>query len=507
MITMTTAAAASALLLGARARAAEQCMTPEAFNAYASQRGVAVTAGALTIEFARVDATSWPVGKKSVMAELSDGTEKTVEDNPCRGIYPKIFGPLDCMGEPCLCSGGPCEGKVKQEVYNLCPAPGEETWADPLHSVPIFTSAEGTCTARFWFDPALQGYEITCGADGPYTAEGENKWAQRVDRISVLEGIIGDHPLESELVSAEFCFEAPEPGGDPPPQELEFAAIEDVTASLLYPNAVYPDEGDLSVGADDSEVYLKFQLGGFDGVVEQATLHLRALELPSAEGDGASVHAAAHLQWSEDTLTWATRPGAVGPELARIDGVTPGASYSLDVSALIDGPGAYALAVAPRPTDGNGVHFLSKEASVVDAPRLTVTVTPLDGATTGDDSDGETETETATSDDSGTATSDGDGGTSGDGNSGDPSETDSAGASATDSGPWRPPGGDDRGDDNVGCACQARARGEAPPLALLALLAIARRRRRTARRGERHAATCSAGPAGTIPLGLSARIE
>lgn len=162
-----------------------------------------------------------------------------------------------------------------------------------------------------------------------------------------------------------------------PANTLEFPAVEDVTVAPSLPAAVYADVNDLSVGANDSEFYLKFRVGGLPGRVVRAQLVLRSSAYSSAVGDGASVFLARRDDWSESTLTWNARPGPLGARLARIQGVREDTLYAVDLpTGVIQSPGVYAFAVLPEASDDDSAHFDARERAPGRGPVLRLTVDP-----------------------------------------------------------------------------------------------------------------------------------
>ncbi|MFO0605846.1 MAG: DNRLRE domain-containing protein [Polyangiales bacterium] len=167
----------------------------------------------------------------------------------------------------------------------------------------------------------------------------------------------------------------------PPPvmsgDTLELPAVEDVTVAPSSPTAVYPDVRDLSVGAGDSEFYVKFRVPALRGRVVRAQLVLQSATIASARGTGASVFRAASDAWSESTLTWNARPGPTGARLARVDGIAPDGAYVFDLPATsVSGEGVAAFAVVPEAGDADSAHFDAREVSASRGPRLRLTVDP-----------------------------------------------------------------------------------------------------------------------------------
>lgn len=161
------------------------------------------------------------------------------------------------------------------------------------------------------------------------------------------------------------------------PNVIDLPAVEDVTVDPAHPSTVFPDVNDLSVGAGDSEFYVKFRVPALAGRVVRAQLLLRSGAYPSAVGSGASVFSAARDDWSETSLTWSARPGPRGARLARLDGVAEDTPYALDLpSGTVSAAGTYAFAVLPESADSNSAHFDARERAPGRGPVLRLTVDP-----------------------------------------------------------------------------------------------------------------------------------
>lgn len=198
----------------------------------------------------------------------------------------------------------------------------------------------------------------------------------------VIDGVEGDvatcgSPVVDAGVSAPDVGLPPADAGPGAPVVIELPAVEDVTVDPLHTGAVFPDVNDLSVGAGDSEFYVKFRVASLPGRVVRAQLLLRSSAYPSAEGTGASVFAAARDDWSERTLTWSARPGPRGARLARLDGVAVDTAYALELPReTVSAAGTYAFAVLPEPGDANSAHFDARERAPGRGPVLRLTVAP-----------------------------------------------------------------------------------------------------------------------------------
>ncbi len=97
----------------------------------------------------------------------------------------------------------------------------------------------------------------------------------------------------------------------------------------------------------------------------RAILRLRATSNASAKGPAVYV---AGDTWSENALTWANRPAAVGSPVAAFGAVTAGAWAELDVTSAARA-GSFTLALIAQSTDGGA--FFSRESA--DEPQLITT--------------------------------------------------------------------------------------------------------------------------------------
>jgi MYXO-CTERM domain-containing protein len=372
------------LAIASTARAETTCMSIDEFNVYMSQNGLHTPAATLTFDVTGVDPNDY-VATKGALVEFAD---LGCAAGPA-GFTTKLYGPDD----PPNLSHPP--GTLKQEFNDACCAQADcpEGWADPNASAQIFVDGSEQCLVTAWIDPAEHGYTIDC--DGTvYEGVGPNLYGVQIDAVSILVGTDGAlWPMPNAISTTnEICFEPPTDDPDPGPdmQTMDVAAIEDVTASAAFPDAVYPEVADLSAGAGDSEFFVKFDLGAIPGTIVSAHLQLASMPDNSADGDGADVWFVADNDWSEATLTWNGRPAPSGAALDRVGPVALGQTYVLDVSAAVADPGVYSFALVPQAGDQNGIHFLSTEGSATQGPVLHIEYVIVDGGADGTGSAGGT---------------------------------------------------------------------------------------------------------------------
>ena len=142
-------------------------------------------------------------------------------------------------------------------------------------------------------------------------------------------------------------------------EEIEVVATEDTYVAEATPGATHGGLDRLVVdGSPKSEAYLKFnvtqdQLQG--GTIVRARLQLGAVDGTS---DGPALYRAG-TEWSEETLSWNTRPGQI-VKLGDLGAFHTSALVEYDVTQVVTEPGTYGFALVPTSTDG--ADFLASES-------------------------------------------------------------------------------------------------------------------------------------------------
>jgi len=185
----------------------------------------------------------------------------------------------------------------------------------------------------------------------------------------VVDGIMG-----SVAICPGMSDAGPAPDAGPLPDAgacgTTVAATADATAAS-FTSGVFPDPTDLNVEGDGTApqavVYVRFP--PVTGPVSRATLTLDTSSGASSGGGSGQVCRVEAGAWDEATLTWATRPtvGMVCSGGART--VSPSSSVTWDVTSLVAPGGDVELAIVS--TDADGAHYLSREAGgCASGPRL-----------------------------------------------------------------------------------------------------------------------------------------
>jgi chitodextrinase len=142
--------------------------------------------------------------------------------------------------------------------------------------------------------------------------------------------------------------------------EQTFLAVED---AYVRSNAAGENTGSASTvrvyrsGSTETHSYLKFVVSGVS-TVSRATLRLYVTR---SSPTGGTVFAGASSDWSEQTLTWQSKPAAAGSALASAGAVTAGQWIELDVSGLVRGPGTYTLVL--KDGTSSAAWYASKESA------------------------------------------------------------------------------------------------------------------------------------------------
>jgi acid phosphatase type 7 len=154
---------------------------------------------------------------------------------------------------------------------------------------------------------------------------------------------------------------------------LAFTASEDAHVHEAEPSTAFGSQRDLFVDGESAaggawEAYLKFDVSGVAGPVERVVLRAYVHD---ATTDGPQV-LAADSDWSEDGLTWASRPATRGPALADAGALALRTWAEWDVTGLVSGDGTVAVALVP--TSADGLVLVSSEGAASKRPQLLVTV-------------------------------------------------------------------------------------------------------------------------------------
>jgi PKD repeat protein len=131
-----------------------------------------------------------------------------------------------------------------------------------------------------------------------------------------------------------------------------FDAVADARAEEVNPAVRFGTATRLGSDGDTGahiESYLRFALSGVRHTVRSARLHIYVVSDGSV--DGPSVFPSSP-DWSEDTVTWATRPHAAGSAVARMGRIAAGTWVDVDVTPLVKGDGNLDLLLAQSGTDG-----------------------------------------------------------------------------------------------------------------------------------------------------------
>lgn len=340
---------------------AEMCVgSVDEFNTFMSGAGGASTTVTVTFNVTGVKPPDF-AGSKGCLAELLDTSCATGASATL-----KVYGPYDPP------SASHPAGTLKFEYGNQCcpvaPCQTEE-WADPNASATVFVDGTETCAVKIWLDPLHVGYHLDCNGT-LFDAVGDNVDKNVVTQLATLQRVDGGWAMPNAVASStKVCFEPPMAA--PGVLTMDIPVLEDVTASASAPG-VYPVVQELGLEAGDSQAFLKFDLGAVPGHVTKAKLFLHQSDVASADGDGGDAFVVLDHGWSENTLTWASRPATAGVSLARVSPVAAFSWYSWDVSTAVAKPAIYAFALQPEASDANGAHFFSKEGSATLGPYMRV---------------------------------------------------------------------------------------------------------------------------------------
>jgi hypothetical protein len=119
----------------------------------------------------------------------------------------------------------------------------------------------------------------------------------------------------------------------------------------------YGGNSDLRVRLTSSDVlntYLKFEINGLSGAVQNAKLRLYAYD---ASNDGGALYSVSNnyanssTGWTESGLTWSNAPSISGAALAIAGAVSAGSWVEFEVTAIIAGNGTYSVGLKNNSSD------------------------------------------------------------------------------------------------------------------------------------------------------------
>ena len=141
-----------------------------------------------------------------------------------------------------------------------------------------------------------------------------------------------------------------------PPGERHFEATDDTFVKSRYPRSNYNRRDAVRVRQSGDRLihgYLRFEIDGLrDLTVRRATLRMY---VTNGSRDGGTAYRAASADWKEETLTFVSAPGAVGPPLDSAGAVAPDTWVHFDVTEAITGDGPIAFVLTS--TSSNSVYY------------------------------------------------------------------------------------------------------------------------------------------------------
>jgi hypothetical protein len=158
-------------------------------------------------------------------------------------------------------------------------------------------------------------------------------------------------------------------GGGGGTTTLTAAADAKVDASL--PSTNYATAALRVDASPDVRSYVKFDASALTGTVQSATLRIWAT---SAQSVGFDVYGVANSSWSETAITYANQPSSSisATKLGSSGTVAAGTWKTVDVTALLSGPGIYSVVL--ESTSSTALALASRE-DAAHAPQLVVTTT------------------------------------------------------------------------------------------------------------------------------------
>ncbi len=152
----------------------------------------------------------------------------------------------------------------------------------------------------------------------------------------------------------------PPPPPPPPPVTLSFRPAADTWVNQQEPGENYGNDSELMIDSRPEQItYLQFDISGVEGEVQSARLRL---EVTNPTWSGGMIFVS-ETGWDEAAMTYASgQPAIIGDVLDTFGRISVGQLVEADVTAAIDGDGAYGFAIIPTNPDKAG--YCSREGSL-----------------------------------------------------------------------------------------------------------------------------------------------
>ncbi|MFQ5648304.1 MAG: tandem-95 repeat protein [bacterium] len=159
-------------------------------------------------------------------------------------------------------------------------------------------------------------------------------------------------------------------------QTLTFQPSDDAQVKVTDSGRNYGSKATMKVEAGKFISYLKFNVTGVSGTVQNALVRLRVTSGVSDGSDsGGAIHFVGNnfegtaLPWVEETLNSGNAPQINGAALHSMGAVTPNSLVEFNVTSVVNGDGVYSFCI--QSSSGNQVKYYTKEGASL--PELIVT--------------------------------------------------------------------------------------------------------------------------------------
>ncbi len=169
---------------------------------------------------------------------------------------------------------------------------------------------------------------------------------------------------------------------------FSFAAIEDGQVKISDPGANYGAKGTMKVERGKFDSYIKFDVSGVTGSVQDAIVRLHVTVDPGDGSDsGGSVYLTSNnftgtaTAWQEETLTSGNAPDLLSGALSTLGEVAENDVVDFDVTGAVSGNGTLSFCV--RSGNGDQVKYYTKDG--LTAPQLIITTSSAGAEFAGED--------------------------------------------------------------------------------------------------------------------------
>ena len=207
--------------------------------------------------------------------------------------------------------------------------------------------------------------------------------AALVASTSYTAQIGGVKDLAGNPLAAAYSWTFSTAAATPPGTAFTFGPVADTYVGQASPTSNYATNNQLQVVGGSSsakQLFIRFNVSGLPAGAAVSAAKLR-LYITNDSTSGGVFNAITNTSWAEN-ITWNTKPGIDGPQVATLGAAALNSTVEVDLTSAIGGNGSYSFAISLPSSNTNTLAYASREYSTVaNRPQLLVTIagsTPAD---------------------------------------------------------------------------------------------------------------------------------